>query len=148
MPVSLFNDGDVIAAKQEAQRILRNEPSNSTDFVDAMAFLQKLEEVTTSGKSQKRTPLPVRAVISFYRSQISPCIGQRCLLIPSCSEYMLQACRKHGMLGIAIGIDRFYREPAVTGDNSKLVELPNRVLKYCDPVSDHDFWLNRKSDKK
>jgi putative component of membrane protein insertase Oxa1/YidC/SpoIIIJ protein YidD len=85
-------------------------------------------------------PAPARWLLCFYRSQISPAIGQRCAMIPSCSEYYRQASRRHGLvLGTAMVADRFYREP----DHARLRLKPVPVdgkEKYEDPVSDHDFW--------
>lgn len=82
-------------------------------------------------------PLPVDWVISFYRSQISPAIGNRCLLEPSCSEFMLQACSKYGLWGIPIGMDRFIREPTISYDEKREIIRETGEIRYCDPVSDH-----------
>lgn len=92
-------------------------------------------------KGEQKAPLPIRVMISFYRRQISPAIGKRCLVEPSCSEYYLQACRKHGWLGMGIGGDRFFREPEVTGDYRLEVIMPDRSIRFADPLSAHDFWL-------
>ena len=37
-------------------------------------------------------------VISLYRRFVSPLLGQRCRFAPSCSEYGLEAVRRHGAL--------------------------------------------------
>ena len=37
-------------------------------------------------------------VISLYRRLVSPVLGQRCRFAPSCSEYELEAVRRHGAL--------------------------------------------------
>ncbi len=83
----------------------------------------------------------MRAVIAFYRGQISPAIGERCILEPSCSEYMLQACKAHGLLGVPIGADRLTREPSVPVGESNAVARPDGTIRFADPVSDHDFWF-------
>ena len=57
--------------------------------------------------------LPGKWVVKFYRAQIGPAIGSRCDLLPSCSEYFMQASRAHGLLGVPIMADRFVREPSV-----------------------------------
>ncbi|MBQ9345305.1 MAG: membrane protein insertion efficiency factor YidD [Kiritimatiellae bacterium] len=85
--------------------------------------------------------LPARGLIAFYRSQVRPAIGGRCALEPSCSEYFLQASKKHGLLGIPLIADRFAREPAVTQAAEVLVERPDGSLRIADPVDNHDFWF-------
>jgi len=87
--------------------------------------------------------LPGRWIVGLYRSQIAPAIGSRCDLLPSCSEYFLQASRQHGLLGIPIVADRFIREPSVVKDAAQPVVQPNGRIRYADPLSDHDFWLKK-----
>jgi len=87
---------------------------------------------------------PARMFISLYRTQISPAIGARCSLEPSCSEYFVQAVKKHGALGVPIMADRFVREPSVFAAAEKPVVMPNGRIRYADPVSDHDFWMYAK----
>ena len=88
------------------------------------------------------TALPARLFISFYRTQISPAIGSRCDLEPSCSEYFVQSVKKHGILGVPIMADRFFREPSVFAAAEKPVVMPNGRIRYADPVCDHDFWMH------
>lgn len=38
-------------------------------------------------------------LVRFYQRGISPLIGPRCRYIPSCSQYMIQAIEKYGVLG-------------------------------------------------
>ena len=85
--------------------------------------------------------LPAKALITFYRTQVSPAIGERCGLEPSCSEYFVQAVRKHGPLGIPMMADRFFREPTVFAAAEHPVIMPNGRIRYADPLSDHDFWM-------
>lgn len=86
-------------------------------------------------------------IVWLYREAISPALGQRCSLYPSCSEYFLRASRKHGLLGFPIQADRFVREPGVVQSKKKPVVCGN-IIKYADPLSDHDFWLrSAKSEK-
>lgn len=86
---------------------------------------------------------PARAFIAFYRTQISPAIGSRCSLEPSCSEYFLQASRKHGLLGIPLIGDRFIREPNVTQAAKVLFERPDGSIRIADPVANHDCWFTQ-----
>ncbi len=88
------------------------------------------------------TGKPGQWLISFYRAQIAPAIGQRCSLHPSCSEYARQAFRKHGLLGFAIFGDRAFREPDVVADMNKSVII-NGQLRYVDLLNNHDWWIKQ-----
>lgn len=90
------------------------------------------------------TRLPARWLVALYRRQISPAIGSRCELSPSCSAYLLEASRAHGLLGFTLSADRFVREPAVYAAQEKPVIMPDGRIKYADPLSDHDFWMEKK----
>lgn len=85
--------------------------------------------------------LPGQWGIAFYRSQIRPALGDRCSLSPNCSEYSRQAFQKHGMLGLALTADRFFREPGVVAAAEHPVDV-NGKWRYADPLSDHDWWLD------
>lgn len=37
-------------------------------------------------------------LIQLYRYLISPMIGSRCRFLPSCSEYAIEALRRHGLV--------------------------------------------------
>ncbi|MDD5678066.1 MAG: membrane protein insertion efficiency factor YidD [Kiritimatiellae bacterium] len=84
--------------------------------------------------------MPGQWGIAFYRSQIRPALGDRCSLTPNCSEYSRQAFQKHGVLGLAITADRFFREPSVVAAAAHPVEVNGKWF-YADPLSDHDWWL-------
>lgn len=92
--------------------------------------------------SLARTGLPGQWLVGFYRRQIRPAAGERCSLIPSCSEYTRQAFQKHGILGLAITADRFFREPGVVAAAEKPMDL-NGKRYYADPLSDHDKWFGK-----
>ncbi|HMP72963.1 MAG TPA: membrane protein insertion efficiency factor YidD [Kiritimatiellia bacterium] len=83
-----------------------------------------------------------RLAISFYRHQIRPAIGSRCVLHPSCSEYFVEASHDHGWLAIPMVADRLVREPEVAGRRERPVVVGDHIL-FADPVSDHDFWMRR-----
>jgi uncharacterized protein len=57
--------------------------------------------------------LPAQAIVGCVRAYqylISPLLGPRCRFQPSCSEYMIGAVRKYGVLsGTARGIWRILR---------------------------------------
>jgi len=63
--------------------------------------------------------------VHFYRYCISPCLPSRCIYIPTCSSYMLEAVEKHGVLqGGFLGVKRLCRcHPFASG--------------CYDPVPDH-----------
>ena len=83
---------------------------------------------------------PSSAFIKFYRTQISPAIGQRCTLHPSCSEYFCQASHQHGPLCVPMIADRFVREPGLNNRKEHPVLIDGSV-RYADPVHDHSFWM-------
>jgi len=89
---------------------------------------------------------PGRAVVSFYRTMVSPALGQRCSLQPSCSEYFRQATIQHGLLGMPIQADRFFREPSVVVEARHPVFV-NGKRKFADPLSDHDYWLKKETKR-
>ena len=99
-------------------------------------------ELATAKPRAAWTGKPAQWLISFYRRQISPAIGERCALTPSCSQYAQQALSRHGALGIAIYGDRAFREPDVVAAKEHPVKAGSN-LKYADPVEDHDWWLKR-----
>lgn len=89
---------------------------------------------------------PGQAVVGFYRLAVSPALGQRCSLQPSCSEYFRQASIQYGLLGLAMQADRFYREPSVVILAGKTTNVNGKVL-ILDPVCDHDFWFRKNRDR-
>jgi putative membrane protein insertion efficiency factor len=38
-------------------------------------------------------------LVRFYQRGISPLIGPRCRYVPSCSQYMILAIEKYGLIG-------------------------------------------------
>jgi len=49
-------------------------------------------------------------LIRIYQKTLSPLLPQACRFEPSCSNYMLQAVRKHGTRrGVALGLRRLLR---------------------------------------
>ena len=84
---------------------------------------------------------PGQWIVLFYRKIVAPAIGQRCSLSPSCSEYFRQASVKHGLLAFPIAADRLVREPSVVAQAEKPLRQENGSLRFADPVSAHDFWL-------
>jgi uncharacterized protein len=47
-------------------------------------------------------------LVRFYQLAISPFLGNNCRYTPTCSNYMIQAIQKHGVIkGIQLGVKRF-----------------------------------------
>ncbi|MCM2288161.1 MAG: membrane protein insertion efficiency factor YidD [Sulfuritalea sp.] len=57
--------------------------------------------------------MPVRPfvlLIRAYQLAVSPWLGNRCRFHPSCSEYSMEALRRHGLLrGLWLGVRRVGR---------------------------------------
>ena len=85
---------------------------------------------------------PVQWIVTLYRANIRPALGARCSLTPSCSEYFLQAGKKHGVLAFPMAADRLVREPSVVQAAEQPVPTGDAV-RYADPVAQHDFWMKK-----
>jgi putative component of membrane protein insertase Oxa1/YidC/SpoIIIJ protein YidD len=84
---------------------------------------------------------PAYWLVGFYRQQISPAIGQRCNLEPSCSEYFRRAAQKHGpLMAVPMAADRFFREPGLNAQQINPVVVNGKV-RYGDSLDDHDYWM-------
>jgi putative component of membrane protein insertase Oxa1/YidC/SpoIIIJ protein YidD len=83
-----------------------------------------------------------KGFISFYRTQIGPAIGERCVLQPSCSEYFKRNINKHGIVAVPMQADRFCREPDESHKSDNIVII-NDKIKHTDPITNHDFWFEQ-----
>ena len=110
-----------------------------------------LQSAPAQGAGREAPPMPqrrgpgaafARAVVRFYRGFIASAIGARCVLEPSCSQYFLEASRKHGILGIPMIADRFVREPPES-HSDRLIRTKNGQWRHHDPVEDHDWWFGK-----
>ncbi|MEW6614123.1 MAG: membrane protein insertion efficiency factor YidD [Thermodesulfobacteriota bacterium] len=81
--------------------------------------------------------------IKFFQNVISPVDGDRCPMYPACSDYSIQALRKHGpFLGFVMIADRLMHErDEMTSASTVIV---NGIRRYYDPVENNDFWLSEK----
>ena len=53
---------------------------------------------------------PVILLLRGYKRYVSPLLGQNCRFYPSCSEYAMEAIRRHGHLrGSALAVRRLAR---------------------------------------
>ena len=82
--------------------------------------------------------------VRFYQDYISPVIGDRCPMHPSCSAYSILAIKKHGFfIGIVMTADRLIHESDEL-TFAPVVKQGDR-LKFYDPIENNDFWW---ADKK
>jgi putative membrane protein insertion efficiency factor len=78
--------------------------------------------------------------IKLYQDYISSVDGNRCPMYPTCSQYCIEALKKHGtFLGWFMCSDRLMR---CGRDENKLsdpiwIDSKKRIF---DPVSNNDFW--------
>lgn len=53
---------------------------------------------------------PFIVLVRFYQIAISPLLGSNCRYTPTCSHYMLEALKTHGLIkGLYLGIKRISR---------------------------------------
>jgi putative membrane protein insertion efficiency factor len=78
--------------------------------------------------------------IRMYQKFLSAGDGHRCPMMPSCSQYSIEAFRKHGyLLGWIMTSDRLLR---CGRDETRLSETRtknNETYSY-DPLRNNDFW--------
>lgn len=135
---ALLEEQDWSACIVECQRVELT-GTNSTEA----AQLRKKAEQKLHGETPRKSMLrragewPVRGLVAFYRSVISPAIGSRCVLEPSCSRYSLEAAKKNGWLGLPMTGDRLVREPVVVQEAAQPVTDKNDRIRYADPVDAH-----------
>lgn len=52
----------------------------------------------------------LRVLIRAYQYLLSPWLGPRCRFTPSCSQYLLEATERHGVVrGVLLGLRRLSR---------------------------------------
>jgi hypothetical protein len=86
-------------------------------------------------------------MLSRIARLISSVDGDRCSMYPTCTDYAIQAIRKHGFfIGSVMASDRLIHESDESGLTAK-IEIGNRVRAY-DPIRANDFWWYREADKK
>ena len=126
-----------------------SDAESSAIFAPSAAASASANSSTVGAAAQRQTAngrdsgfsYPARGFIWFYRTQISPAIGARCQIYPSCSEYFVQAARKHGVAALPMIADRFVREPEIFSQGRHPVELSDGRILWGDAVSDHDWWF-------
>jgi putative membrane protein insertion efficiency factor len=78
--------------------------------------------------------------IRLYQEFISGVNGHRCPMMPSCSQYSIEAFKKHGyLLGWIMTSDRLLRCGRDETRLSKTRRKNNETYSY-DPLQNNDFW--------
>jgi len=99
------------------------------------------------GKEPNRQISPgqraAEGLVGFFKVYISPVDGDRCPAYPTCSQYSLEAIRKHGFwVGSVLTFDRLIHE----SDEIRIVPAIKVYdsYRYYDPVENNDFWWDKK----
>jgi putative membrane protein insertion efficiency factor len=78
--------------------------------------------------------------IKLYQDYISSADGNRCPMHPTCSQYCIEAFKKHGtLLGWIMCSDRLMRCGRDENKLSDPIWIDGKKRTY-DPVSNNDFW--------
>lgn len=86
-------------------------------------------------------------LIEFFKNYISPVDGDRCPCYPTCSQYSLEAIRKHGTLvGVVMTFDRLIHESDEIR-TAPLIKIYDSY-RYFDPVENNDFWWDKKTGQR
>ena len=114
----------------------------STCFAEHKATVTKMNNPSL-GTAEKQAD-PVSYPIKFYRNYISGADGNRCPMYPSCSQYCMEALKKHGtFLGWIMCSDRLMRCGRDETKVSPQVLINGEKLSF-DPVNNNDFWWQQK----
>jgi hypothetical protein len=69
--------------------------------------------VSGGGAIRWAASLPARLIVlavRAYQASLSPCIGEQCRYVPTCSQYMIVAVERHGAFrGGLLGLWRILR---------------------------------------
>jgi putative membrane protein insertion efficiency factor len=78
--------------------------------------------------------------IRMYQTYVSSMGGHRCPMKPSCSQYSIEAFKKHGyLLGWIMTSDRLLRCGRDETRLSRTLRKNNEIFSY-DPLENNDFW--------
>ena len=98
------------------------------------------DQPKVSHKAEKSRENASLYPIKLYQDYISSADGNRCPMHPTCSQYCIEAIKKHGtFLGWIMCSDRLIR----CGRDEKKLSDPvwiDSVNRSYDPVSNNDFW--------
>jgi len=66
-------------------------------------------------------------LLKFYKVVFSPLLGHNCRFMPTCSEYMAEAIKKHGyMRGGFLGFRRIIKCNPFSGEGYKVDNVPEK----------------------
>jgi len=151
----LYDKKDYAGAVSEAKRFLFLNPGHvkaqaarglivGAQKAIASKNREKPGRAGTSGSSPDSSLLI--HLIHFYQGHMRTYKVSSCPSYPSCSEYTLQAIRKHGaFMGTFLFIDRMFREFTTAGRPPQ-VRYRGRSLHY-DPLEANDYWLARTKER-
>lgn len=98
-----------------------------------------------AGTTDPASP-PARALegaFRLFRDYVSAVDGDRCSMYPTCSQYAVEAVRKHGFFaGWLMAADRLIHEWDESGLAPQVVT--DKETRSYDPVSSNDFWWHKK----
>ena len=78
-------------------------------------------------------------LLRFYQNVLSVVSVSHCPMIPSCSNYSMDAVRKHGaFVGVTMTADRLYHEGSERSWTPIIRD--DRRTRFLDPVENNDFW--------
>ena len=83
-------------------------------------------------------------IVRIYQTVISPLLPPSCRYYPTCSNYMIDALKKHGpILGLIMGISRILRCNPFIRDNFTIFRNPHPE-RYEDPIISSKFHPDSK----
>jgi putative component of membrane protein insertase Oxa1/YidC/SpoIIIJ protein YidD len=119
---------------EQAQAMVSDGVAPAPRWVTAWVLAANQRKPSTSGAAAVLT--------GFYRTQISPAIGSRCPMHPSCSSYFRQASDRHGFwTAVPMIGDRFVREPHHYKHRIRPMNVRG-LEKSFDPLEYHDYWFH------
>ena len=111
---------------------------SSSCFPGHQATITKMHN--PSSETAEKQADPVFYPIEFYRNYISGADGNRCPMYPSCSQYCMEAFKKHGpFLGWIMCSDRLMRCGRDETKVSPPILINGETLSF-DPLNNNDFW--------
>lgn len=80
--------------------------------------------------------------LKIYQNGFSRMMSSPCAMVPSCSNYSLEAVEKHGAFkGIMLTADRLYHEGRIA-QTAPVVQTPTKIL-FIDPVENNVIWRQK-----
>lgn len=80
----------------------------------------------------------------LFQRTISRVDGDRCSMMPTCSQYAVEAFSRHGAIkGMLMMVDRLFHEWSEPKIATKVVV--HGVIRYWDPLEKNDFWFSQRA---